>query len=105
MIEKTADVSMWMLLAVCLGFLIGELCGNMPVTRSACSGKMTSSVTGSRPQQPTASRSSAPSRNSGVSSTTSTAVLWLFQKASKNAPRNSHQIKGRISPIRPFKKV
>ena len=28
MIEKTADVSMWMLLAVCLGFLIGELCGD-----------------------------------------------------------------------------
>ena len=28
MIDKTADVSMWMLLAVALGFLIGELCGD-----------------------------------------------------------------------------
>jgi thiosulfate reductase cytochrome b subunit len=28
MIDKTTDVSMWMLLAVCLGFLFGELCGD-----------------------------------------------------------------------------
>ena len=28
MIDKTADVSMWTLLAVALGFLIGELCGD-----------------------------------------------------------------------------
>ncbi|HKF46672.1 MAG TPA: hypothetical protein VKB38_04890 [Terracidiphilus sp.] len=26
MIDKTTDVSMWMLLAVCLGFLFGEPC-------------------------------------------------------------------------------
>ena len=28
MIDKAADVSMWMLLAVCFGFLVGELCGD-----------------------------------------------------------------------------
>jgi hypothetical protein len=44
------------------------------------------------------------SNNSAISSTTLTSVSTLFQKASKNAPPNSHQINGRISPILPFKK-
>ena len=28
MIDKTAELSMWMFLAVALGFLIGEMCGD-----------------------------------------------------------------------------
>ncbi len=97
MIEKLADpIPIWMVLSAAFGFLLGELAGDYNRRR-----KYLQRETGSTPPR-TDGRSSAPSRNNGASSTISTAVYWLFQEASKNAPRKTHRIKGRISPIRPF---
>jgi hypothetical protein len=33
------------------------------------------------------------------------AAGWLFRKASKNAPRKTYEMNGRIPSIRPFKRV
>jgi hypothetical protein len=107
MIEESASafIPLWMLISAAFGFMIGDAFGDT-LRHRKCLQQTNEDL---RDELEKARAFEAPlcqalKQQRGVINDIHKR-LSLFQKPSKNTPRNSNKINGRIAPIRPFIKV